>query len=433
MANVGSLLRRSRPHVHALAVYAGSYGLIKVLGAGGAALSAVLSFAVAGAEAFGVFAAIVATCAIAGGAASGWVGQSIIRFGGGAKTGWWRLLLFSRQGLASLVGGSAFAACVSVFVALAVDEASAFEVVAVGCMGVVATIALAAIGLEIAKRQAALQPGAAGVLEVSRAIGLTLPPAVVARVASDLAGTILALAVLVCFVAMALAVTIRYSRGSGRAQGEFDAEVVRRYWAYGFPLALWMLLAGLYQFSDRVMLTRLASPTAAGEYALIYDVLNRGLVFPLVAVGTATNPLVFRRYESARVTAARRLNRLTVRVQVLLGLALAVPGGIGLFYISPRVAWWGSDDTIVAVLVYGAGVLWAVAAAIQRTEMGKGLTKPLLWRLVGTAGLNVALNGWLIPPLGGVGAAIATLSSAVVYVAAVSSMRSADDGMPMGV
>lgn len=401
--------------------YAGSYAIIKVLGAALAAGASLLSFSLAGAEAFGLFAAIATSVAITGGAVGGWVGQSLLRFGIGEHQGWWRLLLSTRQGRSTLAAGGSFSAIVAVSVTLTGPSASFPDLAASACLAVIGVVVNAVLSVEIPRRQAMLQPGLAGTLELFRAAALTLPPALAAPFASGTAATNLSLGWLTVAVLLGLMFVRVIHPGDPRERVDTqDLRLVRRFWAYGWPLVLWILLSGFYQFSDRVLLTWLATPEEAGRYSLLYDILNRGLIFPLVAIGTATNPLVYDRYEQGDPTAALRLNRLSAVAQVAIAFVIAAPAVVGLSLVQGRVDWFGSSETAAAILVYLSGAFWAVASTLQRVQMGTGVTVPLLARITAFAVMNIVLNLMFIPPLGMLGAATATAVAALGYLLAVA-------------
>jgi O-antigen/teichoic acid export membrane protein len=403
--------------------YASTFLIVRILGAGLGAAFAWVSFNQAGAEAFGLFSAIGTTVVIAGGTSGGWIGQSILRFGPQGHGGWWRLLLETRRGLAILASGSASSAAIASAVVLAGPSVVLTDLVLTAGLASIAVVVTALISIEIPRREAMFQPGAAGVVDLARVTALTLPPALASQFSSgsDVAIYSLALMSAIILLGYGLVLVTHDSEPVEESPARYD-ELRSRFWSYGWPLAMWVLLSGLYQFSDRLLLTWLASPEDAGRYSLLYDILNRGMVLPLMVIATATNPLVFNSYQQGDSARAARLNRLSTLAQAVAAALIAVPVVIGSIIAETRVEWFTSSELATALLVYLAGALWALASTTQRIQMGTGVSLPLLQRLAAFALLNAVLNLVLIPPLGMLGAAVATAFAAFGYLIAVGPL-----------
>jgi O-antigen/teichoic acid export membrane protein len=198
------------------------------------------------------------------------------------------------------------------------------------------------------------------------------------------------------------------------------------------PLGLAGLLSVLYFRCDVVLLRFLTSPTEVGYYGAAYRIFEATTVVP-----AALSAVVFPRL--AQRWSAGQSEREGTRIVVWTG-ALGVAAAAGLSVASER---------IVAVVF---GEAFAPAAASLRVL---GLAAPFLFLNFGLTSilfarggesayvravavmlvLNVATNALLIPRLGGVGAAWATLGTEAVLAAccayAARRSRSRSDGFSM--
>ena len=176
------------------------------------------------------------------------------------------------------------------------------------------------------------------------------------------------------------------------------------------PLGIGAIAATVYYRIDAVLLYQLGSADDAGAYAAAYRLVDQvqflpvaivGAVFPMVAHAVG-DPDRLRRYVHATWEVMAGLGLVLVAV----GVAVAHPAAGVLFGPEFR-------DPTGRVLV----VLWPVVLAIFMGYLAGALVPALdlvrAWTVVVFAGaaVNVLLNLALIPPLGGRGAALATLAT----------------------
>lgn len=171
------------------------------------------------------------------------------------------------------------------------------------------------------------------------------------------------------------------------------------------------LAASLYSKVDISMLHLLSDAAAVGYYTTAYRVI--GLV---LTVATALTAVYFPRL--SRSSPADFQRYLSGALQIL--LVLTVPGAVGLALVAEDLTavLFGMEFLPAAaalgimapmILIRGCGDLLCYQAIISAGEE-KRLISARIW-----AGLaNIGLNGLLIPKLGHVGAALATLISEAV-------------------
>jgi O-antigen/teichoic acid export membrane protein len=188
--------------------------------------------------------------------------------------------------------------------------------------------------------------------------------------------------------------------------GRFSRRHLRRMLAFGLPLVPATLASWALALVDRIILSRLGSLAQVGEYA-IANRLASLLTIGMTAFIFALTPFLYATYseDPAQEKAARgrTLTYLTF-VLALGGLVLTLFAKEILSVIAPRFedAYKAVGPLMLGMLGYGLVSLLATGIGLARAT-GRGVLLSLL-----AAGINIALNFALIPPLGIVGAALAT-------------------------
>lgn len=203
------------------------------------------------------------------------------------------------------------------------------------------------------------------------------------------------------------ALLLTYSRSFVRPVWSCNPRLWREVLRSSVPLGVMGLLVASINRVDFLMLERMTDLHQVGLYAAAYKVTNLLETFPLMVMGTIY-PLMSR-YAAEDVEKLRELYRNSV-----IGLgAVALPLGIGTTFFAPAIitilfgeAFAGAERAL-AVLVWSTVFLYvAINGGNLLISMGK--EKVNLWLNAVGAGLNIALNLWLIPGMGYVGAALAT-------------------------
>lgn len=207
--------------------------------------------------------------------------------------------------------------------------------------------------------------------------------------------------------------------GAGSPLGvrtHFEGALARRLAREGWPLLLASVAVTVYVKADLLMLGVMSGDTETGVYAAAARLSEMGYFIPMAAAAAA-RPRLARLFAQAGHDTYRRATQ-----RFISGLA-----GTSLILVASVVL---LAEQVVAV-VYGAE--FAAATPILRLHIlaapfvfigvgggqwfvDKGLTRLVMQRSVAGAGLNILLNLILIPSLGGLGAAIATL---VAYASGV--------------
>ena len=189
----------------------------------------------------------------------------------------------------------------------------------------------------------------------------------------------------------------------------FDLRCTRRHLWEGIGFSVAGSTESVYNDFDKVMLSHYGMNAAAGIYTMAYRVVDFATT-PLGALVAATMPRLFLMSKEGFTVVARRCARLTG-----VGFALGIGSALFTLAASPwvlRVVGHGFGDALLAI----RWLCWLPAIRALHQMMGSALTatgfqnyRTGAQATVGVA--NVALNFWLIPTHGWLGAAWATLAS----------------------
>jgi O-antigen/teichoic acid export membrane protein len=193
-----------------------------------------------------------------------------------------------------------------------------------------------------------------------------------------------------------------------------DRRALREQLAYGLPLTVTFALAWVVSSSDRLLLAWLAGEDAAGLYSAGYDLAFQGLTLGLTIINTAAYPLAVNALERHGVAQARE----QLRRNGELIIVAALTGATLLVVLAPVVVPWligqafRADVLALLPWIAAATALAGIKAYHFDIAFHLGRRSRTLVRIgAATALVNVALNVWLIPAHGVLGAAWATLGA----------------------
>lgn len=252
------------------------------------------------------------------------------------------------------------------------------------------------------------------VRDAALARGLAYLAAVLLRVGLILAGAPL-IAFAWAFVAEALlgaaAVLLAYGRHGGNPLGWRPSRAAARALLDdSWPLIFSGLLVNLYLRVDQVMLARLRGDVELGVYSGAVRIAE---VFPIVpnTIVAALLPTIVAARAAGPQLYAQRLRQLYGLVAAL-GYAFALPvtllaGPLTVLLLGSAYA--GAAPSLVALT--WAGLFGSLGVARSSFLTAENYTRLHLATVALGCVANLGLNWWLIPPLGGLGAAIASLIS----------------------
>ncbi len=198
---------------------------------------------------------------------------------------------------------------------------------------------------------------------------------------------------------------------------EFDRDLFRRMQKFGMPLVPAALALWVINFVDREFVVWYRGLGEAGIYSAAVKIASV-ITFVMIAFRTAWPAFAY------SIEDDREAKRAYAFVLTYL-LAFASWGALALGALAP---WWTklltapkyqSAEKGVALLAF-AGVVYA-GYTVLAIGSGRARRTQLNWVVTGVgAAANIALNFWLIPEYGWIGAAISTLAAYVVLFAGMT-------------
>ncbi|CAN5348870.1 polysaccharide biosynthesis protein HsfF [soil metagenome] len=196
--------------------------------------------------------------------------------------------------------------------------------------------------------------------------------------------------------------------------GRFRMDLVRRYAAYGYPVALSLILALVLSTTDRVLLSIYADQATVGVYHAGYSLANRTLDVMFVWFGMAAGPAAIRAFERG----GRAALDVAAREQASFMVLLTLPAAVGVSLVaSPLVEVMVGENlrqgaALATRWVVLSGFFSGVTTYYFHTAFTLGKRTTLMFVAMAIpAGLNVVLNFLLVPRFGLQGALWATAIS----------------------
>ncbi len=204
--------------------------------------------------------------------------------------------------------------------------------------------------------------------------------------------------------------------------GQFRSSRVRRYLAFGAPVAAALLLEIALGAGDRFLIAVFVNEAAVGAYAAGYGVADQTIRLMCMWGAMAGAPLLLQAYEARGADGAQEPGLAMIRMLML----VAAPAAVGIAIVARPLSEFmiGEDLRIEAARI----MPWIAAAGLMNGLMiyyfseAFQLTRRTALRaalMVIPAVLNVALNIILLPKLGLMGAVYATV---ICYALGVALM-----------
>lgn len=196
-------------------------------------------------------------------------------------------------------------------------------------------------------------------------------------------------------------------------KGVVQTQKIKSYFSYGMPICISLLLTYALSSGDMFIISAMLGDSAAGEYNAGYNLANRSLDVLFVWIAMAVTPIAITALEHEGVEKSKEILRnygamlLWLSLPAATGIALvAEPAG---FILGASVR----DQAVqIMPLIAFAGVLnGMISYYAQRAFMLSGHTQMFVWAMVPPVIINIALNFWLIPTMGLMGAVYATVAS----------------------
>ena len=224
---------------------------------------------------------------------------------------------------------------------------------------------------------------------------------------------------------MALAVVsgalwVAFRRDFGRVSLRVDVGAWRALLRPALPIAASALMILIYYSLDKLMLSGLRGDRAVGLYEAAYRWVMVALV-PATIFVQAFFPALSA--AQGRRTAMADQARAFARVNLGVGLPVSLGGALlaGPLVVLLAGAEFAPAGPVLTLLMANVGVVY-LNLALGQPLLAWDLQAPYFWAVGGGALANVVLNVLLIPPLGAMGAAWATLGAEIAVLAALAAV-----------
>lgn len=209
-----------------------------------------------------------------------------------------------------------------------------------------------------------------------------------------------------------LALTYILAGNSFRNWG-FDWPLARRLFKEGWPLILSGMAIMLYMRIDVIMLKMMAGDVATGIYSAAYRVSEICYFVP-IAITTSVSPLIIALRKSNEELYTRRLRQLFTSL-ALLSIVFSLITSLTSKWVVTLLfgAHFSTAAPVLAIHIW-ASVFVFLGVALNPWDVSENAVAYSVPRTFAGAITNIAINLILIPRVGAVGAAIATLISYAV-------------------
>lgn len=210
---------------------------------------------------------------------------------------------------------------------------------------------------------------------------------------------------LVTIVAIAYLSRLRHTSIAGFSIPTFQAML-----AFGIPMIAYELSGIILNLGDRYVIQAVMGSEAVGQYSAAYNLCEYLQLMLMSSLAQAVSPIYLKMWEEKGDEETRQFIERTLRFYVLGGVAVlagasAVGADVLVLLASEKYRAGGVviPYVVAGMLISGAIPIFAAGLYIHKQNY---LMIPFVFA---SAVLNIALNLWLLPKIGLLGAGIATL------------------------
>lgn len=159
--------------------------------------------------------------------------------------------------------------------------------------------------------------------------------------------------------------------------------VIRKYWNYGWPMALWLGMSTGMPVAERIILKELGSQTLFATYASFYEIVFRVFALILFPITMALHPRIMILYNERRFHESNKIILYGIGFQTLISIfAIAILLGfkstaIGYLKLSENIIGWREILTLAS-----AGALWQIALLVHKPLERINKTKSMMFSML---------------------------------------------------
>ncbi|RYU85880.1 flippase [Mucilaginibacter terrigena] len=210
------------------------------------------------------------------------------------------------------------------------------------------------------------------------------------------------------FVFLAIGYFLTYNRaGRNIFSWVYNGELAKKLLHYSWPLIISGIMVSLYMKIDQLMVQNISGVNEAGAYATVATLSEAWNFIPTVIITTLFPAILNARRDDMNRYKKRIQNLYDLMIYLSLPAALIITFTSHLIYkvYTPEYAYAAPT---LSVHIW-SGVFVFLGAANSQYLIAEGYVKLTFWRTGFGAIVNIVLNLILIPKMGMMGAAIATL------------------------
>lgn len=228
---------------------------------------------------------------------------------------------------------------------------------------------------------------------------------------------VLALLIDAILLAVGYLLTYRKQNYSIR-EWRFDRTLAVTLLKKSWPLMFAAVLVTIYMKIDQVMIGRILGTEALGIYSTVVPLSEVWYFIPMSIVGSVFPAIINARAESMDRYLRRLQNLYDLMVGISLSIAIFMTFASGFIYDLVYKPEFASGAPVLSLHVW-AGIFVFLGVASGQYLINEGLTQLSLFRTAVGAVINILLNLILLPKMGIIGAAWATL---IAYAMATFSI-----------
>jgi O-antigen/teichoic acid export membrane protein len=188
--------------------------------------------------------------------------------------------------------------------------------------------------------------------------------------------------------------------------------------SYGIPLTFWFVASSLIGVFSRYVMDYHLPISDVGYYSAVYDMTSKGCQLVFTPFLAAVYPLISKLYNEGQ----RMKSYNVIRNLVLIELAIAVPLGLGLYYLTGfylesiiGVSVYSFSRRLV-MIIFAGSFLWQLAMLLHKPLELRLRTRQMLLSVIISLVMNIVLAVIFIPKFGMIAGGYATLAGVIVYI-----------------
>jgi len=196
---------------------------------------------------------------------------------------------------------------------------------------------------------------------------------------------------------------------------KWNLDVVKKPLKYGYPMILFSYSHNLLQTGDRAVLRIFCPMSLVGVYDLGYRIASGVNILLALPVKDALQPIAFKQegHQEEQKHFIRRSATVYYGVALFLGLLVSIFSKEVVMVMarqeSYHIAWIVVPFIVFGYIQYGLNNFLGIGLEMKKKAF------LLSWILMFAAGINISLNFLLVPVIGIIGAAIATIIGYLVW------------------